>query len=195
MDHIYENIPGFVNYCDLYYDVINQLDDDSVFVEVGVWKGKSISYAVVEAINKNKNINFFAVDTFQGSPDEPQIMNDHSVVNNILYNDYMQYTAPIREHIITINKPSVRAAKFFADKSIDFVFIDASHKYENVKADILAWLPKIKPGGVIAGHDYVTDQNHPDLGVAVAVNEVFNGKPIRIFENNGWDSWIYEVEA
>lgn len=40
------------------------------------------------------------------------------------------------------------------DESLDFVFIDAIHTYEHVKRDVAAWMPKLKPGGVLGGHDY-----------------------------------------
>jgi predicted O-methyltransferase YrrM len=63
--------------------------------------------------------------------------------------------------------PSVEAAKKFEDKSLDFVFIDADHSYEAVRADIGAWKPKIKPGGLLCGHDH--SENFP--GVVRAVKE------------------------
>lgn len=49
---------------------------------------------------------------------------------------------------------SLDAAKCFKDTSLDFVYIDANHRYEYVVADIAAWLPKIRSGGIISGHDY-----------------------------------------
>lgn len=49
---------------------------------------------------------------------------------------------------------SVQAASTFPDWVFDFVYIDADHRYEAVKADIAAWFPKVKPGGILAGHDY-----------------------------------------
>jgi predicted O-methyltransferase YrrM len=42
----------------------------------------------------------------------------------------------------------------FKDRSIDFLFLDTEHSYEHVKEEILAWYPKIKTGGIIAGHDF-----------------------------------------
>jgi hypothetical protein len=80
---------------------------------------------------------------------------------------------------------SVQASKLYNDKSLDFVFLDADHKYETIKADIQHWLPKIKPGGIIGGHDY--SQSFP--GIPKAVNEFFPGK----FKVIG-DSWLVKIE-
>ena len=46
------------------------------------------------------------------------------------------------------------AAERFADGSLDFVYVDASHKYADARADIEAWWPKVKAGGLMAGDDY-----------------------------------------
>jgi hypothetical protein len=43
----------------------------------------------------------------------------------------------------------------FEDGSLDFIYIDASHRYSGVSYDLLAWWPKLRHGGVFAGHDYV----------------------------------------
>ena len=72
---------------------------------------------------------------------------------------------------------SIEASKLYEDNSLDFVFIDASHEYEDVKADILSWLPKVKIGGILAGHDYNTFE-----GVNRAVDEIFNINDLEISE-------------
>ena len=59
------------------------------------------------------------------------------------------------DKVTFIKKPSVEAASSFKNEIIDFVYIDASHKYEAVKQDIKTWYPKVKKGGVIGGHDFV----------------------------------------
>ena len=74
------------------------------------------------------------------------------------------------ENIHKVKKSSVEASKDFKDGSLDLVYIDAAHDYESVKQDILTWLPKIKKGGFIAGHDYRYD---PNIGVYNAVNDIF----------------------
>ena len=48
---------------------------------------------------------------------------------------------------------TVPVADQIEDGSLDFIFVDADHSYESVKADLLAWMPKVKKGGWIIGHD------------------------------------------
>jgi len=84
-------------------------------------------------------------------------------------------------NVTKIRKTSVEAAPLIEDESLDFVYIDACHQYENVLTDIKTWLPKIKPKRFIGGHDY----QKPWVGVKQAVNEMF-GKPDKIFRDSSW---------
>ena len=83
---------------------------------------------------------------------------------------FAQVLAEFPERLRFMRLPSLDAASEFADASLDFVFIDADHSYEAVRADIAAWRPKIRPGGWITGHDYDT-LKFP--GVVRAVEESF----------------------
>ncbi len=65
--------------------------------------------------------------------------------------------------------PSVSAAEMFDPGELDLVFIDGDHSYEGARADIAAWTPKVKEGGILAGHDYYA--RWP--GVVRAVDEAF----------------------
>lgn len=49
---------------------------------------------------------------------------------------------------------STEAAKLFENETLDFVYIDAAHDFINVVNDLGAWIPKVKRGGIVAGHDY-----------------------------------------
>jgi hypothetical protein len=51
---------------------------------------------------------------------------------------------------------SAVAAQMFADGFFDFIYIDAEHTYGMVSQDIRLWWPKVRPGGILAGHDYTT---------------------------------------
>ena len=75
------------------------------------------------------------------------------------------------------------AAATYQDGSLDFVFIDGQHTYEAVCEDIDAWLSKVKPGGVLAGHDH----RYPPVAKAVA--EKLGDKAKR----EGRNCWIYRV--
>ena len=49
---------------------------------------------------------------------------------------------------------SMDAIKQFDDNSLDFVFIDGAHDFKNVAMDICEWSKKVRPGGIVYGHDY-----------------------------------------
>jgi hypothetical protein len=77
-------------------------------------------------------------------------------------------------------------AQSFGDGLLDSVFIDAAHDYASVKGDLEAWVPKVRKGGIVCGHDYTT-KAWP--GVVRAVNERF-GKPDRVVDT----FWCVEVK-
>ena len=58
------------------------------------------------------------------------------------------------QQLRVLKMSSVEAASLFHEKYFDFVYIDGDHCYIAVMDDILAWLPKVKEGGIIGGHDY-----------------------------------------
>lgn len=74
------------------------------------------------------------------------------------------------------------AIEHFEDESIDMVYIDALHTYEDVKNDIEKWFLKVKIGGIVAGHDY--QKIFP--GVIKAVEEFFGKKPDFLGEDTSW---------
>lgn len=76
---------------------------------------------------------------------------------------------------------SYNAVKQYDDETFDMVYIDGSHKYEDVKRDIIDWLPKVKKGGIIAGHDF----RDKFKGVKTAVIETV-GKPLATFPDSSW---------
>lgn len=164
MQHIYQQ-PQFgenwFTFPHLYSRMVKLFPSGSRFVEVGSWKGKSSSFMAVEIANSKKDIEFYCVDTWQGSV-EHQGMD----LSN-LYDVFIDNMKPVEKYYFPLKLSSLEAAQKFKDNSLDFVFIDASHEYEDVKKDIEAWLPKVKPGGILAGHDY--DSFWP--GVVRAVNE------------------------
>ena len=83
--------------------------------------------------------------------------------------ELVKWISDNKKPIECIIKPSIEAAKDIEDKSLDLVFIDADHSYESVLQDIKAWLPKVRKGGILSGHDY----DYPKFwGVKKAVDEL-----------------------
>lgn len=86
-----------------------------------------------------------------------------------VYNLAKEKLAPYNTTII--RKSSLEAAKEVKDESLDFVFIDADHKYESVREDLEEWAKKVKVGGIVAGHDYYVFPYSKNRGVIDAVDE------------------------
>jgi hypothetical protein len=158
---------GWFSYPNLYSRVAKRFPSGSRFVEVGCWKGKSAAYMCVEIANSNKDIEFFCVDTWEGSV-------EHEGMKELpkLYDIFIDNMRPVEQYYFPLKMTSLEAVNKFKDNSLDFVFIDASHEYEDVRDDIIAWYPKVKPGGIIAGHDYYHEEYDWFPGVKRAVNEL-----------------------
>lgn len=122
-----------------------------VGAEIGVFKGE-----FSEILFKNiEGLKLYCVDVWEGAW-------AHGFVNTI--ERLKKYNAQI------VRKYSVDAVKDIEDESLDFVFIDASHTYENVKQDIELWTPKVRKGGIVSGHDYYVTSTG-NSGVIKAVDE------------------------
>jgi hypothetical protein len=73
------------------------------------------------------------------------------------YAEARERLAPYDVHFI--REPSVEAARHFEDGSLDFVYIDANHSLLYVIQDLVTWVPKVRKGGAISGHDYIRRNN------------------------------------
>lgn len=88
-------------------------------------------------------------------------------------------------------KRSVDAAEDVPDESLDFAFIDADHSYEGCSKDIAAWWPKIRPGGVLTGHDYGARADRLGLwGVSRAVDEFSTERRLEV---KTWPGRVWAV--
>lgn len=158
MKHFYKSIPGFAAFTDIYAEMVRRAKDGAHFVEVGSWQGRSAAFMAVEILNSGKAIRFDCVDHWRP---------DGALARDGLFEAFLKNTSPVRAVIRPVRLPSVAAAQRYFDGTLDFVMIDASHRYPDVSADIAAWRPKVRPGGVLAGDDYWF------AGVKQAVDEFF----------------------
>ncbi len=187
MTHIYQHIQGWFDFQKFYFDLIDQSKDGYHIVEVGTWKGKSAAYLAVEIINSKKQIKFDCVDTWNGSEEhkdkaspfyEPLLEQADD-----LYNHFLNNIKPVKSVINPIRLSSIDAAVKYKDNSLNCVFLDAAHDYNSICQDINIWLPKVKGGGILAGHDI---RHEP---IQKAVTEAFNDDFITIMSQ---DVWIYK---
>lgn len=175
-------IQGWFNYASVYDLLIDQCSYGGVFVECGAWLGKSSAYLVDKA--SSKNIDVSIVDSWKGSINELQssyvLASTTDVYDVFISNMGNRKYRPIKAL-------SCEASLYFDNESCDIVFIDMEHTYEAVKNDIELWLPKVKAGGYLAGHDYTNDW----IGVIQAVDEKLGKHNIKIQDT----CWIYKKES
>lgn len=150
--------------------------EGACFVEVGTYLGRSLCSLGEVVERSGKAFTLIGIDTCRGSGIEGPRQKDYhgaavaegggtfagALHRNVLNCGY-------GDAISLIIGDSLTASRLFGDASIDWVHLDARHDYASVKADIRAWLPKVKRGGWLSGDDY--DQTKwPE--VVKAVSEV-----------------------
>jgi len=142
--------------------------DKILIAEVGVFLGRSI--AIYHEVLSKNNIphEIIGIDHFNGSPEHQSgkfpMPSYESALNNL---------KDIKE-VKLVRAASLDEVNNYSDHTFDMVYIDASHEYEPVYADIQAWMPKVKKGGFLCGDDYSSDW----IGVINAVNELLPNRKI-----------------
>lgn len=140
IEHFWKSVPGYFTFPDFYAWAAKTLEKTGKFVEVGVHTGQSAACLAVELANRGSKATLDLVD------------------NGSDFCEVMRHLVPVKHMIGACHRMlSTEAAHLYPDDSIDLVYIDANHVYDDVLADIAAWLPKVRPGGVIAGHDFTTE--------------------------------------
>jgi predicted O-methyltransferase YrrM len=172
--------------------------DRPTIVEIGSWLGTGSTRVIIDYV-RNRGGRLHCVDTWEGSPG----VDNHAKIAS-RYDVYETFRHNVRaaggESLVTSHRlTSIQAAANWPDATLDMVFLDADHRFASVREDIAAWLPKLRPGGTMAGHDCecrVTtanrsrldqgkDRDHIDCeppflvwhaGVIVAVDAAFSGR-------------------
>lgn len=147
-------------------------------VELGVSTGRFTCFLCAH----NPQLHMTAVDLWAPQPEKPGLQGYLTFKDWNHEQSYRNFSKLTSEHFpgrVDIKRmDTVEAASHVEDKSLDFVFVDADHSYEACKKDIQAWLPKVKPGGIMTGHDL----DWPT--VRQAVEEIFKGHVI--FADHVW---------
>jgi len=136
-----------------------------VGAEIGVRAGNNARVM----FQKNPKMKLYCVDTW--APFEGGVPSQHKQ-NMYFYNA----KKVLRGYdVVFLKKTSMEALSDIQDGSLDFVYIDAMHDFDNVMIDIIGWSKKVKSGGIVSGHDYANDCG---IGVIPAVNGYVAGHTI-----------------
>jgi hypothetical protein len=157
------------------FDRAAEIPVGGLWIEVGCWKGRSLAAAALGVPDKAK---VFACDHFQGNPESlthfearfPGWVEGHvKLLMDLTYRE-------CGRKVIYLQKMTSLAAAFhMAPSFADAIYLDPDWRdsaigraYEGCKADIVAWLPKLKPGGLLCGRNHW----HHFPGVQRAVDEL-----------------------
>jgi hypothetical protein len=173
------DIPGWFQWRSAQEEAVERFPDGSRFVEVGNFLGRSLCSLGEVVQRSGKRITVVGVDTCRGSGIEGPGGKDYHAAAvaegggtfaGTLHRNIIQ--CGYADSISLIVSDSVTASLFFPDHSLDWVHLDARHDSRHVKADILAWLPKLKVTGWLSGDDY-DECKWPE--VVATVNDVLPG--------------------
>ncbi len=144
--------------------------------EVGCKEGKTTEYL----LSAFDDATVIAVDPFENVPNPGESYDswDYGAIKE----EFHRRTDEYGERVSLFVGLSVPVSKHIEDGSLDLVFIDAAHDEDNVYDDIEAWFPKVREGGLVAGHDF----QHKFPGVHRAVARHFNLMHVQTFPDSVW---------
>ncbi len=117
----------------------------AVLLEVGSYLGASATFLAAAAVEMGGDTKVHCVDTWKNEGMTEGIRDT--------WNEFQKNTQRYSSVIVTHQGFSVEIAKTFGEP-IDLLFLDGDHSYEGCRADVLAWLPHLRPGGVLVMHDF-----------------------------------------
>lgn len=146
-------IPGYMSVTELWWlaEAAANLEDGATWAEVGVFTGRSF-LAVALALPRNSTL--IGVDRWLGT----QLRAGHRFSDT--FEEVVFERSDLR--LMLMKMSSAEAAAELAAKSFDVIFLDADHSEEAIRQDISNWLPNLKPGGLMCGHDYA-NENYPSV--------------------------------
>lgn len=136
--------------------LVRTLPHGGTVAEIGVQRGRFSS--VILRYNQRSRLHL--IDCWEQQLDQ-QHQADEANVSDRGHNENLAHmrripARPIRRGRVAIHRGySIPVLATFPQRRFDWVFVDGNHTYEAVLADLEACLPRMKPGGVIAGHDYI----------------------------------------
>jgi|TARA_R100000278_G_scaffold99459_1_gene76256 hypothetical protein len=170
---------------------INLHGDNLVGAEIGVHLGQSFLTLLQTCPNISK---LYGVDPYvpyvdylkeDGQSYDPMVVDEKEIEYIKLVSYHNQKFSGHKDKIVFYEMDGNAASKKVKDKSLDFIFIDSYCSFEQAKNDIKVWYPKVKDGGIFAGHDW----NMPL--VRLAVTKFRENENIKSRMSTYDDTWIW----
>ncbi len=136
---------------------LNRHEYTGQFAEIGCLSGQFAR----EVLHHWKGYRYWMIDPWRAQPSDVYRERTEGTDYEACYHECCQL-AEQDKRVRLIRKMSVDAAKDFEDASLEIVHIDGNHAYGPVLADMDAWWPKLKSGGIFSGDDYGNDTNWPN---------------------------------
>jgi len=161
--------------------VLNALNMTGWGVEVGTFEGEN-----AEKILSVWKVHLILIDPYCYQDESVYCDGSNRVNYDHAYRLAQFRMTPYLERSTFIRQYSKIAAELIG-VPLDFVYLDGNHSYEAVVEDLDLWIPKLKPGGIIGGHDFYNSER-PDYkcGVQKAVSERFNVFDIHLTACASW---------
>jgi len=181
-------------------EILNRVKDLQGLIlgaEIGVFRGVLSKYL----LEKLPNLTLLMVDRWEAVEEDHEYRTSGSTIASFTVQQMKEVedeaaanTAFAGSRAVWLKGETSVMVSRVKDAVLDFVFIDADHRYEAVLADIKAWFPKVKIGGWVCGHDWDHPEDHIKnkdskarlWGVRKAVEEFFGDLPIEIGKDKTW---------
>lgn len=163
----YTDIIGWFDFQDIYDLAVEKGIDGDKFLEVGCFMGKSTAYLQQKIKESGKDIRVYVIDIFEAECAHHNDLIRENGKGSSLLDIFIKNMKDLDLDPYTIRGRSDVMCHKLEDNYFQMIFIDAAHDYESVKADLNNFYPKLKSGGIFAGHDY----GEKSCGVGQAVDE------------------------
>jgi hypothetical protein len=165
-------------------------------VEVGVQQGIFSAHLLANW----RGAHLISVDPWieQAKKEYRDISNVRQETQDLYYRRTLARLARYRQRNSVWRLTSAEASERVPHHSLDFVYVDARHDYESVKEDLHYWADKIRPGGLMSGHDYCNARipGIGDFGVRQAVDEFFGARDVPVYatrDDEPFFSWLVNM--
>ena len=164
-------------------------------VEVGVRTGEFSEHLLAAWRGRH----LISVDPWAEAPVEDYVNLDNvpQEAHDRLYEETVARLSRFGERSSIWRMTGAEAARRIPRYCLDFVYLDARHDYASVREDLDQWFPAVRPGGILAGHDYVDGRfAEGEFGVRSAVDEFCAARSLRVratFTDAPWNSWFVVV--